>query len=44
MFKFNFKKTVFDYMNLFAHELGLLQLDLNMLGQNLRLTDIAGGV
>ncbi|WP_407374044.1 hypothetical protein [Methanobrevibacter sp.] len=44
MFKFDFGKTVLDYMNLLAHELGLLHLSLNILGQNLRLAKITGGV
>ncbi len=44
MFKSELKYDVFGKMNLFTHELGLLQLRLNILGQELKTTNINGGV
>lgn len=44
MFKLKIRKSVLQYMNLFAHELGLLVLGLNILNQNLKSKIISGGV
>jgi hypothetical protein len=44
MFKLESKGNACGKMNLFTHELGLLQLRLNILGQKQDLTNINGGV
>ena len=43
MFKLELKHNVFGYMDLFTHELGLLLLRLNILGQN-ELKNNNGGI
>ena len=43
MFKFELRHNVFGYMDLFTHELGLLLLRLNILGQN-QLKNNNGGI
>ena len=44
MFKLESKVNARGKMNLFTHQLGLLLLRLNILGQKLQITDINGGV
>ncbi len=43
MFKSELKHNVIEYLNLFTHELGLLLLRLNILGQN-ELKNNNGGI
>ena len=44
MFKLELKYDLVGKMHFFTHELGLLLLRLNILGQNLQTTNINGGV
>ena len=44
MFKLELKYSVLGYMNLFAHELGLLQLRLNILDQKTEFKNNNGGI
>jgi hypothetical protein len=44
MFKFELKHNVLGYMDLFTHELGLLQLRLNILGQKQDFKNSNGGI
>ena len=44
MFKLELKHNVFGYMDLFTHELGLLLLRLNILGQKSDLKNRNGGI
>ena len=44
MFKSELRQNALGYMDLFTHELGLLQLRLNILGQKFELKNINGGI
>lgn len=44
MFKLELKHNVSGYMDLFTHELGLLLLRLNILGQNSETENRNGGI
>ncbi len=44
MFKFELKHNALGYMDLFTHELGLLLLRLNILGQNEEFKNNNGGI
>lgn len=44
MFKSELRHNAFGYMDLFTHELGLLPLRLNILGQKFELNNINGGI